>query len=612
MVLPPFVCAVCFDESDDGRVLMGCLHSVCAKCAEQSGRRQEPEESFDKDRECPVRQKPPSYQDLVESVDKDETLSWTCDDCEREGSDVGRSGLLWCKGCERTTCTKHAGHHLLSGLGPSSHLIGDLPVRERPDRGVTHCTKHAAPVRFLCKQCQVAMCGYCAAIEHQGHQPIVLMQDMAEELRESLRARGKRMKSSLLPRVELAVSDVEHDMHAVMAEADGARADIRLATKRAIDAIRACEKQQLQEVNRMEQARLSTLQQEERDLREHETILRTAIALVDKLVLDYEAGEKTAESLIVSLDTQTTVLEDVRVQCLRSRRSSRISFETASEGDLAEKAGDIIGGLMQDGASAAHSIIDGEGTKCTLRNESVTFTLVGRDRKGNALTKGGDVVSAAWSDKPPEANELPSVKVKDMGNGSYDISCSTPLVGSYTIEVFVNGRMLAKRLSITCTDHCPWFLFDDKHCHSANTISSDEMTVTHTGQNGVYSSVLGSTGVQDGQHSWKVKVTHSDEYMTVIIGVADKIRLKERNDFFQTYSWQGWNGHKRNEKDTSPSIGAFQVNDILQLDLDSDRHTLKITNHRSADTATICGLPSSELFPYFATCHKNDSLRLVW
>ena len=63
---------------------------------------------------------------------------------------------------------------------------------------------------------------------------------------------------------------------------------------------------------------------------------------------------------------------------------------------------------------------------------------------------------------------------------------------------------------------------------------------------------------------------------------------------------------------STDSISAFQIGDILRLDLNGDEHTLRITNQRSGETAMIDNLPASELFPYFATLDNNDSFRLVW
>ena len=123
--------------------------------------------------------------------------------------------------------------------------------------------------------------------------------------------------------------------------------------------------------------------------------------------------------------------------------------------------------------------------------------------------------------------------------------------------------------------------------------------------------MLGSQGVQQGQHSWKVQVDHS-EHRNVFVGVAEKDKLKETLNYQQSYSWYGYNGQKNVMGSFTASITAFQVGDIVQLNLDCDEHTLRITNQRSGETATIDDLPPYELFPYFATLNTNDSLSLVW
>ena len=62
---------------------------------------------------------------------------------------------------------------------------------------------------------------------------------------------------------------------------------------------------------------------------------------------------------------------------------------------------------------------------------------------------------------------------------------------------------------------------------------------------------------------------------------------------------------------TTNSLSKWHEGDVLQLQLDCDTNTLTITNLRSGDSDAITDLPATELFAYFATYHKGDTLTLV-
>ena len=228
---------------------------------------------------------------------------------------------------------------------------------------------------------------------------------------------------------------------------------------------------------------------------------------------------------------------------------------------------------------------------------------------GKSMTRGGDAICATWTRKPADAANLPAVDVKDNGNGCYDITCRPPCAGKYAVEVSINGTMLSHALTITCTDS-RWFRFDDVQCQDNNTLSSDKMTVTHTG---TYSCLQcwgheaydkASTA---GEQKWSVAET----------GMFSLESQRSRNWRSRTTTINrtvgtGTMARRWMLGKSSASIGAFQVGDILRLDLNCDQHTLTITNQRSGETAMIDNLPATELFPYFATHDTDDALSLIW
>ena len=385
------------------------------------------------------------------------------------------------------------------------------------------------------------------------------------------------------------------------------RGEVRAAAERAVNTIRASEQQKLQEIEDIKVVRLKTLDRQKDELKRHTDALKTAIALTDKLVEMEKGGGRAADRLLETLDKRTTQLERAKISDTPERHS-HISFETVTDDELIAKANELVGTVIPCEASAQHSFVEGEHNQTAQKGQSAIFTLVAKDDKGKPLAQGGDLVRATVWSTPAKAGDLPPVAVKDNGNGLYDIRCPTLCTGEYTVQLSVNGTFLADTLSVTCRNRVD-FHFDQAQCHANITISPDKLTMTHTGKR-EYSSVLGSRGVRRGQHSWTVRINKSRR-MLVYVGVMDKHKRSGSDDYNRSYCWHGFGQKYENGKSTK-SIGWFQVNDVIQLDVNCDTHTLRISNHRSGETAMIAGLPDVELFPFFQTLDQNDSLTLIW
>jgi len=70
--------------------------------------------------------------------------------------------------------------------------------------------------------------------------------------------------------------------------------------------------------------------------------------------------------------------------------------------------------------------------------EQFTFTIRARTKNGGDKKVGGDAFSVAVHSQAGE--EVPDVKLKDLGDGSYHVAYKLPGPGDYAIDVMVNGK----------------------------------------------------------------------------------------------------------------------------------------------------------------------------
>jgi len=70
-------------------------------------------------------------------------------------------------------------------------------------------------------------------------------------------------------------------------------------------------------------------------------------------------------------------------------------------------------------------------------SEPAKFKIVAKDSKGNKIPHGGDLFDCEVTD--PEGNVIPS-KLKDNGDGTYDVEYDTPNPGNYNVDVMLRNK----------------------------------------------------------------------------------------------------------------------------------------------------------------------------
>ena len=96
-----------------------------------------------------------------------------------------------------------------------------------------------------------------------------------------------------------------------------------------------------------------------------------------------------------------------------------------------------------------------------------------------------------------------------------------------------------------------------------------------------------------GQHSWKVRLGYKPDFHC--LGVSPKPLSPKRENDQETLAccWKSRWGHRyfRDGVQVDGKLSNWHGNDTLQLDLDCDCHTLRITNLRSGESSTFSKPP---------------------
>ena len=515
--------------------------------------------------------------------------------------DCDAKAALWCKECERAFCKQHGAMHLVSSSG--DHTIGPICIPTKAaiaddlSRSAATCRDHGEPLVFFCVNCDEVICAHCTAIgKHRGHQPVKPMKEVQiRKKREAIEVVDK-IRKDLVPNVGASLEAVRDRTAELTRQASEARGEIRRAEERAVGMVRAYAEQLVEKVDAMEETRCKELDKQTDTLESHLQTLQNAVQFCDHLMEKEEASGDDFTGLLDALVARSTDLSKVSFE-KKPMCSKRLEFNSARDEELSTNLAHVVGVVPSQYAVASKCIV--ESFSPTIRpGNRAEVVIQTRNGDGDKLTEGGQLAKALWS-KVPDESVYPSIEMKDLNDGRYRISFTLRLPGTYCLQVTINGENMSESTVMTCFDH----RFDPSECHGNISLSPDrhQATCLTEVRSGYRAGVLGGLGMHTGRHCWKVQFgDHTTDWS--FFGIIQK-PLPATGPFYRAAF--GWNNGGTRFRPRSSGICSdtplMIKNDIVQLELDCDQHTLKITLLRTGHTGTIHGLPSNaEYFPFFS------------
>ena len=538
--------------------------------------------------------------DVVELETSEVFECASCDDDKTR-----KKAKAWCKECRLAFCLEHAGPHVVSASSSSgkphsvislSHPMGESASESsRSCAGgvVSMCPQHDQPLRFHCGSCDVAICGDCVAIgDHQDHKPVRYIKDIVDERKQRVAEKVDKLEREFTEKLERSLSAVDHVSTELARRADEARTDIRQAGKQAVRMVEAHVEQMVQEIDDMEASRCKVLDRQRDELKSFLDSAQNAVRFKER-VMQLNVGKETLFSLLQTLETRATSLLSSHF-FEQPQHHSRITISTASDSDLASKSKEAVGKVLPCQASAQHSVLEGSTSKTTGVGTDLCVIVVAKDCDRQHINTGGDVISVRCTPLSRDGSR-PRVTVKNNDGGLYTVAITSHAEGKYQANVFVNGEKMAT--SLNCAFLAP-FRFDHKEHHDQIVVSQDSKKATNS--EGGYNSILGITPMSQGRYTWKMRLMTD---CTIFLGVSTKPAPTSHYDDYNevAYCWDlNYGAYYRDGVQCSQKKIKAGMGDVMQLDLDCDRHTLKITNLRNGETGTFSNLPDKEYFQYAA------------
>ena len=533
---------------------------------------------------------------------------------------------MWCKQCRLPLCNEHTAPHVISASsGGEVHFVVPLSMAKEDiesqlsvgNGSTPKCVHHGEALKYHCGTCDMAICGACGLIgDHKKHDNVRLIKDVLKDRKTEVNAKVDTLENDVVPNLEHSIQAVDNVSKELTRRADEVRTDIRKAGKQAVEMVEAHVEQMVQEVDDLELSRCKVLDRQRDELKSHLDAAKNAIHFRNRVMQLTGSREETDFSVLHALETRTEALTTTHIK-EEPQHHSNLEFKAASDGDLASKTKEGIGKVILCQASARHCEIEGSTAQKACKGKPIDTTIRAKDSNGNCLTTGGDAISMRWVPML-SAENVSTSSIADNGDGSYTISCVCPSAGIFQLEVYVNGEKMATNVTIKCVAFSS--AFDPSESHPSITISEDGQKASLDRRlvlDQKFLSILGSTPMRSGSHTWKMKVTSTTERDHHLLGIATKPLSAERTNDYNGAAY-GWfdgaavyyrdgvqmNGHH------SRSITSTNLSVTFQLDLDCDRHIIKITNLQSGETSTLSNLPQKEYFQ-FANLRATGNLTSV-
>ena len=626
MASPVDICPVCLQRFGDARVLP-CLHNMCKACVDGMAFT-----ATDGVISCSVCRTsvtlPPNG---ATGLPKDVSVSSThatSDDCGSpecgmcDDDKTRKKPTMWCKQCRLPLCNEHTAPHVISASSSGEvHIVVPLSMADEESKNqlsvgkcsTPKCAHHGESLKYHCGTCDVAICGDCAVIgDHKKHDNVRLIKDILNERKTDVNAKVDTLENEVVPKLEHSIQAVDNVSMELTRRADKVRTDIRKAGKQAVDMVEAHVEQMVQEVDDLELSRCKVLDRQRDELKSHLDAARNAIQFRNRIIRMSDSREETNFSLLHTLGTRTEALITTHVK-EEPQHHSNLEFKAASDGDLATKTKESIGKVIPCQASARHCEIEGSATRKGTKGQVISITIRAKDSNGKTVTTGDDIITTQWATMT--ATEcMPAVSIKNHHNGTHSISCICPSAGTFQLQVYVNGEKMATDVTITCATFS--LAFDPSECHPSVTISEDGQKAAFQGTPTEFLSVLGSSPMRTGQHTWKMKIGRNPRYY--MLGIAPKplSPCREQDHEISAYCWltslKGRQFYRHGIQSIATLPGKFaETDDTVQLDLDCDLHALQIRNLRTGKAAAFSNLPDKEYFKFASLLYSNSSVEFV-
>ena len=431
-------CALCLQSYQDARILP-CFHTFCADCLE-SACLQKMDSTKPATVYCPIcldeTELPVSgVQGLPQNMyvqhlkNLQEPTSPVCDLCTDKDL-----ASLQCESCQSYLCEFCATAHKRQRSSADHTLVAvEQSLTQRSQKKAPKvCAFHANEVQSLfCDTCSVAVCGKCVSGRHSEHTflPLDDVNMQYAEVLQSLLLQSKPLVKS----VNESIRNIEFTMDSIQERAE------KVA----------------QEISSDIDARMQALHEHKRSLL---TRLDALVHHKEKtLELQLEESTKTLESLTISSSAVNKALREENPSSLFTPKHpliSRLEELVHAKYDLSPKeedyikycvgtpAGkvlgfDMVGVIDGRGPSAAHTVVEGEGTFKAWQKKTASFHIAVKDKHGEIRSNDTDEIEVTVTDATGSRVET---EISRNGKGIYKASYTPRTSGEHRISVVIDGK----------------------------------------------------------------------------------------------------------------------------------------------------------------------------
>ena len=478
------------------------------------------------------------------------------------------------------------------------------------------CKEHEEEIlKLFCETCDEAICRDCTIVKHREHRYTFVKDAFSKGKESVLKVLSEtKTKASVLKEALDGITEVKRS---VQSHAEQTVQEVYSCFQELTACLNTRCNELICSVEELKKAKLKSLEIQQGEL-------ETALGSVQSSVEFTErALEHGSEVDILNMRKQMSCrLQELNSAKWQLEPSAHDGFKFCPDSQLKQALpsfGDVTDVLTHAGSSTVTMGHGSEGVMYnTLNGQLTEFLITAKELNGRKRTVGGDVFEVEISTE--EGEIVFNDPGKDCGNGTYTF-CFSPTHGDmeYQLSVKLNGSHV--RGSPFAWDNEMWSLCTEvqngKSCGrpsyyielTEDTVSTRATLVRKDGPKRKHMqemkhldgrwTVFGSSSFGSGKHSWKFCIS-GNFTAGFAFGVGVMSQGKQCH-FKSKWTWSSGNKER--------AITNCQNNDVIELYLDCDNHTLMMYNQRTRQHNSWRGI-QGEVCPMFELCCIGDEVTL--
>ena len=288
-------------------------------------------------------------------------------------------------------------------------------------------------LKYYCKECETVLCQTCFALDHGGH-VLKLIEEEAETKRLEIKSVIETQRQNLEAKMSI-LTQLDDDCAKVIQQGEVLKTDVQKFADNLIKTIQAKLQDIITTVEGQTKTSIESLTAKRNEIQQQINVIESSLEEADKLFqrstnVEVVQLKKTLQTIFDGVDQGEVIAHD------SGNQEALVFIKNKKLLDVVKE--EEIGSLEKPyRTKSSESVAEGEGLKEGTVARKAQFHLTTRNAEIKQWYDERDSVRVEFKDEQGQEC-VTEVKVKDMKDGTYNVSFYSRVQGTFKLHVKVN------------------------------------------------------------------------------------------------------------------------------------------------------------------------------